>query len=110
MNIPCNQACPYNTLKGCTIPEHPGAVCPLRNGNGTYSVWQSDESDYVRGYKDGFNAAKAIEAEPVKHGRWDGPFKVDADHVGFKCSICAEYVVPCWNYCPNCGCKMDLED
>lgn len=31
MNIPCNQPCPYNTLRGCVIGEHTGAVCPFTN-------------------------------------------------------------------------------
>ena len=52
----------------------------------------------------------AIEAEPVRHGRWV------YDHwCEFKCSVCGE-----WsksepyrgkeNYCPNCGAKMDKEN
>lgn len=78
------------------------------------NIWH--ETEYQEGYFDGFNdgiaeveEAPAIEAEPMKHGRWDGPFKVSADDVGYKCSVCGEYGVPCWNYCPNCGAKMDLE-
>lgn len=31
MNNPCNQTCPYNTLRGCTILEHPGKYCPMGN-------------------------------------------------------------------------------
>lgn len=31
MNNPCNQPCPYNTLRGCTILEHPGKYCPMGN-------------------------------------------------------------------------------
>lgn len=31
MNIPCNRVCPYNTLRGCTILEHPGEYCPMGN-------------------------------------------------------------------------------
>ena len=42
----------------------------------------------------------AIEAEPIKHGRW----------IDEKCSVC-NYGVESWNvgtnYCPNCGSHMD---
>lgn len=52
-----------------------------------------------------------IEAEPVKHGRWE------LRHVGhghyWECSNCHTnpciYVTKDTNYCPNCGAKMDLE-
>lgn len=52
-----------------------------------------------------------IEAEPVKHGRWE-----KAANLKPKCSLCGEYHLFAWpdykkcNYCPNCGAKMDLED
>ena len=50
---------------------------------------------------------KAADVAPVRHGRW---LCVDTDTEQFflrnKCKK-KEY----WesNYCPNCGCKMDLE-
>lgn len=56
-----------------------------------------------------------IEAEPVKHGRW-----IDHCVRDWRCSECGEKIMQvrsidgyCYddkpNYCPNCGCKMDLE-
>ena len=59
-----------------------------------------------------------IEAEPVRHGRWevstDEWFETDV----YTCSKCREsYVLVegtpkenSWNYCPNCGCRMDGGD
>lgn len=53
---------------------------------------------------------EAIDAEPVRHGRW-----IHYDGNQFRCSNCRqlEYIPrPCWrlkDYCPNCGAKMDLE-
>ena len=41
------------------------------------------------------------------HGNWGKPFKVDAYHIGHRCSECGYYGVPCWDYCPNCGARMD---
>lgn len=48
-----------------------------------------------------------IEAEPVKHGRW---VRIGCDE--FVCSECCahyeyEYIKCEYNYCPNCGAKMD---
>ena len=48
-----------------------------------------------------------VEYTEQKHGRWGKPAKVDADNVGYNCSECGEFGAPCWNYCPNCGAKMD---
>ncbi len=61
--------------------------------------------------------APTIEAEPVKHGRWE---KTEDDfYMGltiFKCSVCREEWVfedmsdvdgLNYHYCPNCGAKMD---
>ena len=59
---------------------------------------------------------------PVRHARWeechwveqDGPYSLVAHpKAAFRCNGC-KYVFKkelLWkdNYCPNCGCKMDLE-
>ena len=59
--------------------------------------------------------ATTIDAEPVRHGRWevsiDEWFGTDV----YTCSKCREsYVLVegtpkenLWHYCPNCGAKMD---
>ena len=64
------------------------------------------------------NNANTIEAEPVRHGRWevstDEWFETDV----YTCSKCREsYVLVegtpkenLWHYCPNCGCRMDGGD
>lgn len=52
-----------------------------------------------------------IEAEPVQHGRWVS----DEVDVLFHCSVCETQISTSWdydcdemwNYCPNCGAKMD---
>ena len=66
-------------------------------------------------------SAPTIDAEPVRHGRWEmveDPWFSDV----CKCTACGEeyvleYVLEAdtpseygYNYCPNCGAKMDLED
>lgn len=48
----------------------------------------------------------AVDVAPVVHGRWiEGK-----DYL--KCSVCRgltkkDFRDGCWNYCPNCGAKMD---
>ena len=57
------------------------------------------------------NNAKTIEAEPVRHGRWEflGPNRLIGDCMCGTCSVCkvrCKYIVN-KNICPNCGAKMD---
>ena len=63
------------------------------------------------------NELPSADVEPVKHGHW----KVVSDEYGGKayiceCSECEDTVWVYkdanrkWNYCPNCGTKMDEEE
>ena len=57
---------------------------------------------------DAIDDMATVDAAPVVHGEW-------IEKVGrAKCSVCAD---ECWadsameyNYCPNCGAAMDMED
>lgn len=61
----------------------------------------------------------AADVEPVRHGEW---LRTDDDWsslVTFQCSVCGgewcfeveeDVQLLGYNYCPGCGCKMDLED
>lgn len=51
--------------------------------------------------------APTVDAEPVRHGYW-----VEAKYPLFTCSECGATYQDTgygYNYCPNCGAKMDLE-
>ena len=49
----------------------------------------------------------ADDVAQVRHGRW---LCVDTDtEQFFLCNICKKKEYWESNYCPNCGCKMDLE-
>ena len=58
----------------------------------------------------GLSQMKTVEAEPVRHAHW-----IDKGYSRFMCSECKcmENVPTCmgipniWEYCPNCGAKMD---
>ncbi len=87
----------------------------------TERLIQSGETyldNLAEGYTEVYNlikSAPAIEAEPVRHGRW-----VDRMVRDWRCSECGEAIYKvrnvdgyCYddkpNYCPNCGAKMDSE-
>ena len=54
---------------------------------------------------------QAADVAPVRHGRWLGSkhkiFSTTYDYVCSKCGC--DYALAKYNYCPNCGAKMDLE-
>jgi DNA-directed RNA polymerase subunit RPC12/RpoP len=56
-----------------------------------------------------------LDAVKVVHGEWDVIEDDYAMETIFKCSVCKEDFVTIdgtpeenlWNYCPNCGARMD---
>lgn len=56
-----------------------------------------------------------VEAEPVRHGKWIEEDDYEYGENTWRCSVCGEpYVLiegtpkqNLYNYCPNCGAKMD---
>ena len=54
---------------------------------------------------------QAADVEPVRHGRWVEKEKYTFG-IMYDCSLCENRILDNghpWNYCPNCGAKMDLE-
>lgn len=81
--------------------EHPDVGNPFAEGVDAVDVSDIDE-------------APVIEVEPVRHGQWI----IEMDDLGwlkYTCPNCGYvkrtdiHVSLGWNYCPNCGTKMDLE-
>lgn len=66
-----------------------------------YPYWQFNKA---------INESPAADVEEVRHGKWiEKPFLLGT---GRFCSSCGNnYGMPheVFNYCPNCGAKMDLE-
>lgn len=80
-----------------------------------YRQYQTENLDdaYEQGWLDALGNLKnapAVDVVPVVHGRW-----LDNEDYMF-CSICGIQWNYCdndtetFNYCPNCGAKMDEED
>ena len=66
------------------------------------------------------DAAPTVDAVPVVHGRWvlghvEPGYCTPGGNRPWVCSECGEVISwrldkPGYNYCPNCGAKMDLEE
>lgn len=74
-----------------------------------------DVAKYANGVLNFIANASTIEAEPVRHGRWETELD-DMGWIKHTCPFC-DYVKRTdihvslgWNYCPNCGAKLDLEE
>ena len=66
-------------------------------------------TDLMDAFDDALADAQTVDAVEVKHGRW----KWDTGDI-YQCTNCAEKShvkevmgQPDWNFCPNCGEKMD---
>ena len=65
-------------------------------------------SEYAE-LEDALNRIPAADVAPVRHGRWIEQEKYTFG-VMYDCSICGDRILDnghSWNYCPNCGAKMD---
>ena len=76
----------------------------------------ADKESYKRGWNDAVDAIVECTdtIDPVKHGKWVKREGSDWEWAQeYNCSECRKYrlvVTPKeweWNYCPNCGAKMD---
>lgn len=82
-------------------------------GNQPWSEWET------AGVIDVINKQPAADVAPVKHGKWIEKQLDNFRKYQVTCSNCGwvgienydSYNDPSdFNYCPNCGAKMDLED
>lgn len=73
--------------------------------NGEYDHYTSGFDDAVTIVED-FPSA---DVAPAVHGRWIEQEKYTFGTM-YDCSICGDRILDnghAWNYCPNCGCRMD---
>ena len=57
-------------------------------------------------------AMPSADVAPVRHGRWVEKGKYTFG-IMYDCSLCENRILDNghpWNYCPNCGARMDLEE
>ena len=84
------------------IKEIHCAGCNNYHGVRCRVCWVDDTLDYIE-------SEPAADVAPVRHGRW-----VEKEKYTFgimcDCSLCENRILDTghsWNYCPNCGAKMD---
>ena len=88
---------------------------------GEYSCFDPNEREYYHALSEAIRSLKTVDAEPVRHGRWETYTEHRQTNDGreylngwYECSKCrtmypADYEHSCYKYCPNCGAKMDGE-
>lgn len=89
---------------------------------GAEITWLEQRDYTITAHKEKIYKIPTVDAAPVKHGRWEGDETCDAyDVAGVKtwavkrkCSACGfvhKFIEAhmCYEFCPNCGAKMDLE-
>lgn len=68
---------------------------------------------YERGWNDAIDAiiesADTINAVPVRHGKWIDK-SCGIEGAWNHCSVCGERAIDLYDYCPNCGAKMEEDD
>ena len=66
-------------------------------------------NDAILMVKSMIHSEKAADVAPVRHGRWE--VKVGMNFFKERnCPVCKKRIESkFWNFCPSCGCRMDLE-
>ena len=70
-----------------------------------------DGDALIEKFNEAVEEIPTADVAPVVHGRWIEQEKYTFG-VMYDCSICNNRILDnghSWNYCPNCGAKMDLE-
>lgn len=89
------------------IKEIHCAECDSYHGVRCRACWVDDTLDYI-------DSEPAADVAPVRHGKWEYEPPTINTYGMLKCSKCGwwtldQSVCDVYHYCPNCGCKMDLE-
>ena len=74
-----------------------------------YNQGWNDACDYIRGK---LEAMPVTDGASVRHGRWVEKEKYTFG-IMYDCSLCENRILDNghpWNYCPNCGAKMDEKE
>ena len=104
----CADCLHWKKVKYLTKPKGIGTIC-------TMTLQPRDADDFCCfGIKKEWLPETTSEEEvvkfaPVRHGRWDVLYNDNTPYT-LKCSECGEYTIVNGKYCPNCGCKMDLDE
>ena len=87
------------------IKEIHCAECDRYHGVRYTACGVDDTLDYI-------DSEPPADVAPVVHGRWVEKEKYTFGII-YDCSLCENRILDnghSWNYCPNCGARMDLEE
>lgn len=80
--------------------------------DGYYWEWRPNLEDVIKKVNEIIDAVNAVDAEPVRHGKWEYHTRYQRSCVA-SCSICKKRTTFFFKngtkYCPFCGAKMDEE-
>ena len=79
----------------------------LINVNDVYSLF--DKSGFARLHVADIDTIPRVNVEPVRHGQWI-EYQIPPIICCSNCDWATDVKEKNFNYCPNCGAKMDLED
>lgn len=92
---------------GIEVIKHTAAIAPKE-----FHISEEDDiADFnfeIDAWKKDFSAIPSADVAPVRHGRWieDNPH-CNGLASNWNCSMCGGDGDNDYNYCPNCGAKMD---
>ena len=96
-----------NALRHCVDPDTPCDGCPRSGNNGLCA-------DML--YRDAAAAIEELQDEVKRLEPKLGEWKYIVYHNGctpdedIVCSVCGKSGCDNWNYCPNCGAKMEVHE
>ena len=69
----------------------------------------------MRDVNNSIRNAPTVDAEPVRHGKWTHEYYPTVwygpgDPPEWVCSVCKDRAYNTYDYCPNCGAKMDVRE
>lgn len=78
----------------------------------TYTADLFDTEEDFERVNDIFDYAPTVDAVVVRHGRWEYIPQTLNTLSQLRCSFCGWWSIDpsidgAYNYCPNCGCRMD---
>ena len=105
-------------MEMCVLGRKGVGLVGLIDADAMRNYWlENGENEYVydaNAMLDSIDAQPTIDAVPVVHGRWVHTDEAAAWFGKDECSECHyhhadRYDLSFFNYCPNCGAKMDGE-
>lgn len=99
-------------LKHCYMTRCNCPKCPIHNVQDCFPFITKTAYEIIISQEAQIEKYKSANISPVRHGHWIEQENWALDDYYYTCSACGEdyntiYGTPDYNFCPNCGAKMD---